>query len=172
LWIRPFASGARLHRVALSRRDGMSATIRRIKVNEVETVTRLWDAMCREVVNGGPLSERGWHNIARMLGAAADHADLFCLVAALDREVVGFVTGCLTRDPLGSGVTGELEELYVTPRERRTGLRTRLAEDAITWLDAAGARPICTHVCADNRDARGFWSALGFEDDVVRLTRY
>jgi hypothetical protein len=45
--------------------------IRRIRQDDAEAVTDLWDEAGRSVPDGGPLKERGRRNIAAMLVLAA-----------------------------------------------------------------------------------------------------
>jgi hypothetical protein len=74
--------------------------IRRIHQSEGGTVGDLWDRMCREVEDGGPLTERGRRNLSRMLAMSAWHRDAFCLVAGDGVQVIGFVNG---RTGIGDG---------------------------------------------------------------------
>jgi hypothetical protein len=59
------------------------------KVSEGETVAEPWNEQNRTGIDGGPLSERGRGNIARMLDIAAWHERQLCLVAVED-GLVGF----------------------------------------------------------------------------------
>jgi hypothetical protein len=105
--------------------------IRRIREHEAATVTELWDRMCRETPDGGPLSARGRCSIERMLAILSWHRDTFCLAAADDDEITGFVLG---RVDDGGGLlpcrVGEVQETYA--RDGR--VRRRLVETAIARL--------------------------------------
>jgi hypothetical protein len=85
--------------------------IRAIRDDEGDAVADLWDRMCREAPDGGPLTAGGKRNLARMLGMSAWHRDAFCLVAEQghddqgrdekhdeqhDARLVGFVNGRLS----------------------------------------------------------------------------
>lgn len=154
-------------------------TIRRITQDEGAAVVELWDRMCREVVadfpptdphvDGGPLRPCGRRNLRRMLEVAAFHRDTFCLVAASAEEIVGFAMGRLdAADGLLPGVVGEVEELYAPDDD----VRRRLAEAVIARLEAAGAQTLRSSVAADEPDKIAFWAGLGFEADMVTLSRY
>lgn len=146
--------------------------IRRIRAGEAAVVTDLWDEMARSADDGGPLSERGRRNITAMLAAAADHEEVFCLVAENDGELIAFTVGRTVRDPLLPGVGGEIEEFYVTPPARASGLSRALADAAMEQLRAMGAGIIWHHVCRDDNAAQGFWQHLGFEGDTIRFALY
>jgi hypothetical protein len=55
--------------------------IRRIREGDAPAVVELWDRMCAEVRDGGPLTEAGRGHLTRMLAATARHHNAFCLVA-------------------------------------------------------------------------------------------
>lgn len=143
--------------------------IRRIDVAEAGHVAALWDRMCRETPDGGPLTEVGRANIHRMLEIAAWHHQTFCLVAVEDGEVAGFVMGRLDPgDGLLPGFVGEVNESYA-PGE----LRRQLVEAAVTRLRQEGANWAIRHLAdADDRADQELFTSLGFEPDMVSLTLY
>src|SRR5690349_24142645 len=103
--------------------------IRRIEEHEGDLVAALWDDMCREIPDGGPLRPRGLRNLARLLGMSAWHQQAFCLVAIEGATIFGFVNGRLDAgDGLLPGLAGEIESLYVVPSARGQGVSRRLAE--------------------------------------------
>lgn len=147
--------------------------ISRIEPAQAPTVAALWDRMCREVIDGGPLTETGLANIDRMLQAASFHYQTTCFVAADGQSILGFV---LARIDPGDGLlpllAGEVHELYVVPGARHRGLSTDLAEAAVSWLREHGVHTIRTLVCAENKQSREFWQQQGFEPDMVCLSLY
>jgi GNAT superfamily N-acetyltransferase len=147
--------------------------IRRIHEHEADAVVELWDRMCRETPDGGPLTEGGRRHIATMLGIAAWHHETFCLVAVEGGEPVGFVAGRL--DP-GDGLlpclAGEINEFYVRPDAHGRGISRDLARAAVDWLRARDVWTVRNLVCADDREAQGFWRSLGFTPDMVCLSLY
>lgn len=148
--------------------------IRRIHRDEGDAVGRLWDRMCREMDDGGPLTERGRGDLSRMLAVSAFHRDAFCLVAAEpDGRIIGFVNGRATaEDGLLPCLEGEIDSLYVVPEERGRGISRALAHAAVRWLRDGGAHTIRNLSCADAHDDHRFWKALGFEADMVCLSLY
>jgi ribosomal protein S18 acetylase RimI-like enzyme len=147
--------------------------IRRIHQSEANAVGDLWDRMCREGTDGGPLTEQGRGNLARMLAVSEWHRDAFCLVAVDAAEVVGFVNGRTSiGDGLLPGVLGEIESLYVVPEQRDRGISRALAEAAVNRLREQGAHTIRYLSCVDAADDHRFWQGLGFEPDMVCLSLY
>lgn len=147
--------------------------IRRIRDGEGEAVGRLWDRMCREIPDGGPLTEQGRHRLSRMLDVSAWHRDAFCLVAVAGTEIVGFVNGRVdVGDGLLPGVEGEIDSLYVVPPARGQGTSRALAEAAIALLRERGAHTVRYLSSVDATDDHGFWRSLGFEADMVCLSSY
>jgi hypothetical protein len=144
-------------------------TIRRITQDEGEAVVELWDRMCRAVVDGGPLRPCGRRNLRRMLEVAAFHRETFCLVAVRGEEIIGFAMGRVDAgDGLLPGVVGQAEELYATDDD----VRRRLAEAVIERLEASGAQTIRRSEAADEPEQRALWESLGFEADMITLSRY
>ena len=147
--------------------------IRRIHEHEADTVAELWDRMCRETPDGGPLSGPGQRHIASMLAVSAWHHETFCLVAVEDGAIVGFATGRV--DP-GDGLlpclAGEINEFYLRPDARGRGTGRRLARAAVDWLRARDVWTVRNLGCAEDRAAQGFWRSLGFAPDMVCLSLY
>ncbi|WP_194922179.1 GNAT family N-acetyltransferase [Catenulispora rubra] len=154
--------------------------IRAIRADEGDEVAELWDRMCRETPDGGPLTPDGKRNLARMLGMSAWHRDAFCLVAEQqhdaqqhDTRLVGFVNGRLSiGDGLLPGVIGEIDSLYVVPEIRHEGVGRKLAEAAIGHLRGQGAGVLRYLSCIDAEQAHEFWRSLGFVADMVCLSNY
>jgi GNAT superfamily N-acetyltransferase len=147
--------------------------IRRIRDGEGDTVGHLWDRMCREIPDGGPLTEQGRRNLSRLLDVSAWHRDAFCLVAVEGGEIVGFVNGRLdVEDGLLPGQLGQIDSLYVVPPERDKGTSRALAEAAIAWLRDRGAHTLRYQSCRDATDDHEFWQSLGFEPDMVCMSSY
>jgi GNAT superfamily N-acetyltransferase len=147
--------------------------IRRIAEDEGDPVATLWDQMCREVPDGGPLKPRGFRNLSRMLAISAWHQHAFCLVAVDGAQIQGFINGRTSIvDGLLPGTVGHLESLYVTPSARGQGLTHRLLNEAITWLRTRNVGVIRTEICIDNHEAHQTWLDHGFEKDMVTLSLY
>lgn len=147
--------------------------IRAVREQDGDAVADLWDRMCREVPDGGPLTEEGKRNLARMLAMSAWHRDAFCLVAEAEGRLVGFVNGRLSAgDGLLPGVVGEIDSLYVTPEARCQGLGRQLAEAAISHLCGHGAGVLRYLSCIDAKQAHEFWRSLGFVADMVCMSSY
>ncbi len=149
------------------------AEIRRIRDAEGEAVAALWDEQNRTSADGGPLTDQGRRNIARMLDIAAWHHIELCLVAVEDQRIVGFVNMSVGAGPgLLPGMVGEIDSLYVTPTARGKGTSEALAQAAVQELRARGAGVVQHLVCIEQHDAQAFWQARGFERDMVCLSLY
>ena len=149
------------------------AKIRRIADGEGETVAAMWDEQNRTGIDGGPLSERGRRNIARMLDMAAWHERQLCLVAVEDDRIVGFACASINAGTgLLPGLIGEIDALYVTPPARDQGTGAALARSAVAELRTRGAGVIRNLVCIEDDEAQAFWQALGFERDMACLSLY
>lgn len=149
--------------------------IRRVKVREAAAVAALWDRMCRETPDGGPLSDTGRRNIQRMLEISAWHHQTFCLVAVENGRVVGFVLGRADPgDGLLPGLVGEIGERYVTAESAGAGRVARqLAEAAVATLRQRGDPWTIRHLAAgDAQEDQELFKSLGFDADLVCLSLY
>ena len=144
--------------------------IRRIRESDAATAVQLWDRMCRETPDGGPLTPAGRGHLARMLAVTAWHRDTFCLVVARGDEVLGFGLGRLdTGDGLLPGAIGELLELYVPDHPQ---WRTPLADAVTARLRELGAGTLRKQIAADDPEEQRFWADRGFTADMVVLSNY
>ncbi|MGK5637685.1 GNAT family N-acetyltransferase [Streptomyces sp. URMC 126] len=147
--------------------------IRRIHEDEGDTVAALWDRMCRETEGGDRLTEPARRNLSRMLAVSAWHRDAFCLVAVVEGRVVGFVNGRADAgDGLLPGTLGEIDALYVVPEECGQGVERALAEAAVGLLRSRDAATVRFLSPVGDRAGQRFWRDLGFEPDLVCLSRY
>ncbi len=144
--------------------------IRRIRESDAGDVVELWDRMCRETPDGGPLTETGKHNLARMLAALAWHRNSFALVAVRGGTVAGFGLGRVdTGDGLLPDAIGEIQELYAPSAD---GLRRKLAEAVAARLRESGVTTLRATVASDDPSTQEFWRGLGYESDMVVMSIY
>ncbi|MET0418936.1 MAG: hypothetical protein ABW022_23215 [Actinoplanes sp.] len=144
--------------------------IRRIREAEAETVVELWDRMCAETPDGGPLTEAGRGHLSRMLAVTAWHRTAFCLVAVVGGEVAGFGLGRVdTGDGLLPDARGEVQEVYAPGAPE---VRARLAAAVIARLREMGVSTLRTQVAADEPAEREFWAGQGFEADLLVMSSY
>ena len=152
------------------------AEVRRIRAEEAPAVRELYREMIQELAERYPedriaIAEPGLDNLEAHFRDAASHGDVFSLVAEEDGAVVGFADAQVTRSPTLPGRAGSIEDVWVRPGARATGLDRRLVEEAVARLRELGAWPIFHHAAAETPD-RELWEGLGFERDVVRYSLY
>jgi GNAT superfamily N-acetyltransferase len=89
-------------------------------------------------------------------------------IAEVDGEIAGFATAHRWGPPPIYEESSEvyLDELYVRPDDRRSGLGTQLVAAIRDWTDRIGARRIRLNVLSANEAARAFWAA----QDATSLT--
>ncbi len=68
-----------------------------------------------------------------------------------------------------SGSVGVIEETFLAPAARGTGIADRLLHAALTALTARGADRIQLRVLSGNAAGRAFWAKHGFVDNVAIL---
>ena len=95
-----------------------------------------------------------WHyddtQIARLLSTGRG------AVAEGGGHVIGYTLATV------SGGESSLGRLAVTPRDRRHGVGTALASEAVAWLAGHGARTVTLSTQSDNEASRRLYGRLGF----------
>jgi aminoglycoside 6'-N-acetyltransferase I len=101
---------------------------------------------------------------------ASESSAHICL-AINDNFVIGFAL-TTTGVVLESGLVAELQDLYVMPAHRGTGVGARLVQDAKQWATERGATLLEIVVAPNGRDIStllAYYVAHGFRDDGRRL---
>ena len=99
-------------------------------------------------------------------------SDARILVAEINGELVGFVSGVITNIsthmflPLRCGL---ITDIYVRDSQRRRGIGRALVERLALWFRAQGVDYFEWYVSALNPAALGFWRAIGGETTVLRM---
>lgn len=105
------------------------------------------------------------------LAAAEDgRGAVFVAVENVDAPVIGVVSVCRQRH--FTGVTDAyVGELAVAPHAVRGGVGRLLMAAAEDWARGQGLRHLTLETGAANLTARQFYTALGYREEGVRLTR-
>jgi ribosomal protein S18 acetylase RimI-like enzyme len=102
--------------------------------------------------------------------AAASAGDGAVLVAADEHGIAGVITMRPSTHFTGER-DGYIGELVVAERASRRGIGRALIDAADAWARDHGLRNLTLHTGAFNTRARAFYTALGFAEEEVRLTR-
>lgn len=96
----------------------------------------------------------------------ASRRNFFVRVAEEERSVCGLVAFRMMADE------AEILNLAVDSRVRRRGMGSRLIEDAMAMLKAAGIKKIFLEVRESNEAARSFYARMGFTEAGRRRDYY
>lgn len=102
--------------------------------------------------------------------AAVGGEDQTMFVAEVDGEVVGFVS-VGEREHFSGDTDGYVGELVVAEGHSGVGIGGRLMEQAEAWARGRGLGHLTVETGAANENARGFYTARGYVEEDVRLTR-
>jgi ribosomal protein S18 acetylase RimI-like enzyme len=102
--------------------------------------------------------------------AAAKGQDAAVLVATDKDTVTGVITVREQRHFTGEA-DGYIGELIVASHAARRGIGQALIAAADTWAQDRGLCHLTLHTGTANTTARHFYSALGFREEEIRLTR-
>ena len=127
-------------------------------------------------VEAGPHAEYG-EMFDRVFDAAASEdgrGDWTLLIAETDAgSPVGFTWATFATRPgfFHETSRGRIEDTWVRPEQRRSGIARALVLDALAWIKSRGAGRVILQVAQRNDAGRSFWRELGFEPfmDVMQL---
>jgi ribosomal protein S18 acetylase RimI-like enzyme len=91
-------------------------------------------------------------------------------VAEQSGRVVGFVS-VSERAHFAGDVDGYIGELVVASDTERRGVGRALVAAAETWTRLRGHRRVTLDTGAANKSARAFYSALGYAEEDIRLSK-
>ncbi len=100
-----------------------------------------------------------------------DEPDSLVLVAEASGALAGFVEVRVEHDYFSAEPQAYLASIAVAPGAEGRGLGRALVAAAEDWARARGLPTLTLHVFAANARARGFYAALGFQEDTLKLTK-
>ena len=153
----------------------MSATIREARPSDLAVALPLWEALHREHEARDPRYRLSGDAAQRWATDFRDWArsDGSRIWLALDGGRPG---GLLTAHLYQPAPTYRpclfvhVDDLYVAPEVRGSGVAGRLLDAVRDWARAAGAEHLQAGVLAANAAGRAFWARQGAEDYSVTIT--
>ena len=148
--------------------------VREAKVSDRDDVVRLWmDLIRSQAALDGRFSpandaEVRWRND---YGEWINRSSRRLFVAVAGGRTCGFVTAERSSSaPIFEGRSEVyIDELYVEPDERRSGVGKALVGAVRDWASSIGAERIRAGVLAANEDARDFWKRVGGEPITITI---
>jgi ribosomal protein S18 acetylase RimI-like enzyme len=95
-----------------------------------------------------------------------------CIVAEIDDEVVGYLTGIIS--PLQTWrpfKRAELENIYINEKYRGNSIGTLLFNTFVTWSKENGVEKIFLHTNAQRKGARKFYAKQGMVEERIELEK-
>jgi GNAT superfamily N-acetyltransferase len=93
------------------------------------------------------------------------------IVAVIDDQVVGFAGLRIVAHIFYEGSHAEITELFVEEKHRRQGIASGLMRYAEEITKDRSANEVVLHTGEDNRTAREFYAAIGYEEWELVLGR-
>ena len=145
--------------------------IRAMQPDEVEQVFALWNAGCIAAV-GTPLREEDAQRVRIVLRKYPDQTQARCFVAVENGAIIGFVTCAVLQHPVLFGLSGEIEELMVTPQYQQRYIKAALVRHAVAYMKQHQVSRIHTTVGMDEPREKAFWRRLGWLNDMTIFSIY
>lgn len=143
-------------------------------LEDLESLSRLWEAMVEETRRQSPGLEiapdsGGYFLQFAGVGLVAGSCGVF--LAEQGDRILGFVMGQVVKaePPFRPESYGYIIALYVAPEYRVKGLGRALMGSMSQWFAGKSLQRMELHVYAQNRDALRFWEAIGFSPLGFRL---
>ncbi len=100
-----------------------------------------------------------------VLAQAIESDDMLILVAEIEQQVIGFIIANLNLS-LRKAI---IENVYVRPDNRGTGIGSKLLDELLASLSSTGIEYICTLIPLDADDASSLYLGAGFSKGVSFL---
>ncbi len=146
----------------------MSTTIRPLHASDHTAWHRLWTAYL-EFYGASVPEEVYAATFSRLLGL--DPQDFSCLIAEVDGRPVGLAHYLFHRHGWKIENTCYLQDLYVAPEARGTGLGRALIEAVYAAADAAGAPSVYWLTQDFNHNARQLYDRVAKVTPFIRYNR-
>lgn len=160
---------------------GLLATgvsVRPAAASDIPQLAELYSAAYTELVTA-----RGGRVLLGLGGRPADVAGSFRVQLSdpAQRVVAGFVAPlaggpagygtCRTYEMAGNELLGCIEELYVKPEVRRTGVGSAIAASLLEWCQARGCTGVDAKALPGSRAVKSFFEAGGFTARLLVMYR-
>jgi ribosomal protein S18 acetylase RimI-like enzyme len=131
-----------------------------LRAEQIDAAVKLFRAQLNE--HSLPNNDDETRAVIKQLLADASRG--FILAAGLpDGSVVGIALGCSYLGVEHGGLSGWIEELYVTPEWRGRGLGSKLIEELIRVARDGGWRALDLEVTADHQRVVSLYRRHGFQ---------
>lgn len=149
-------------------------TIRRGRREDAPAAARLWMQSAREhsvydsVYATAPEAENTMRRFLADLSSSS-HSFLFVATRDYDDTLIGFISGELREGSptFHSKSWASVDDVYVSPDERSSGIGRALLESVKAWAQEKEAHGVSLQVAAANSRARKFYTELGFREVSV-----
>jgi ribosomal protein S18 acetylase RimI-like enzyme len=97
-------------------------------------------------------------------------SDACCALVAEHRQdgVVGVIFGrIVTNNRYTPSQAGQVDQAFVHQAHRRAGVGSRLVSELCRFFESQGVEDISLRYVVGNREAAGFWAALGFSPRII-----
>jgi ribosomal protein S18 acetylase RimI-like enzyme len=132
--------------------------IRRLTEADEALLHELWEEFVTEVPEMPHRNEVTFEQELKKIRKI--FASGLALVAEDEQGAVGYALAKLEDEPVC-----HLDDLYVRPRARRSGVAKALMAEVTVWAAERGARTMTLEVLASNAVARAVYDRLGFEEE-------
>ena len=148
-------------------------TLRPARAADLERLIELLLALQDRIERSNPdlwrMKHDARHNLKGQVIGRLEAANSCALVAEHEQDgIVGVIFGrIIVNNRYTPSRAGQIDQAYVHPGHRRTGVGSRLVALLCAFFASAGVEDISLRYAFGNEEAAAFWSALGFTQRIV-----
>lgn len=88
------------------------------------------------------------------------------------RGTIGYGLASMKQDLVGNILTGQIDEVYMTPQYRRKKLGKQLVGELISWFHQQDVSSVHVYVDVENEPGLHFWEGIGLNRAFYILSKH
>lgn len=122
-------------------------------------------------IDNGYKSVEEFGDISALINDWLKEQNTKLFAAELDGQIIGYLRASINESPdyLKEPLYGMVDDIFVDPAKRRSGVAVLLFEKAKEWFLKRNISRVELNVHAKNPDAIALWKKLGFKDYKIRM---
>jgi len=157
-------------------KDGRKVILRTPKWEDLDDLMELTNSLVEEDADIHRIEKVTKEQETDWLGswlAKIEKRQLFCLVAEVDGDIVGFTLGKIQKTPpiLQIEEFGHLSDTFVKEEYRRKRIGEKLTYELLEWFKSKGIKRVELSVDVRNKIGVSAWTKFGFEPFHYRMKK-
>lgn len=144
-----------------------NVTVRSMKPQDISQAADIH----RQIIREGHLQGLNY-KVEDLFKSFIEKSPETCLIAEKDKQVAGFIVGCIKEWGFGVERSGWIEMIEVEPKHMGKGIGKTLAETLINYFKQKNIKEVYTSVKWDSGDLIAFFKSVGFDKSSFINLKY